>query len=449
MEDYIVKIAKFNIKKLFGYADYSIKFNKDITFLYGDNGCGKTTMLNIITSIITGKVYELFRYDFENLSLKYYDTQKNLSKTIKIEAKEPKSLVVSYDDETVQIDAQRYEVYRRNDDIDELEHYYFSEYDILSKIKNVFNYIYLPLNRSGSSSFDFVYSNRMRKLNSSRHSWRGLESGSNFTLYNVEQLISNAYSQVNYSLNRASEQFSDYILKSFLDVENSINIQLIIDYLNKLTNKEIHSIQKDYMSIIKNIGKWDDDLESKINEFFDSLERKFDEYRIDGENRIDTELLFKLSELTKIEKIINNAEDFEAKKKSIKQPIDDFLNTVNSFIGNENANKTIKISTDGNVYLETPTNSEIPIYYLSSGEKQIITFFAYLVFALPKTNQSIFIVDEPELSLHLNWQRKFVDLIMSINENIQLIFATHAPEMVGRYRNKAVKLIVNNNGINK
>lgn len=444
-----MKITEFNIEKLFGYADYSIKFNKDITFLYGDNGCGKTTILNIVTSIITGKAYELFRYNFENLSLKYYDTQKKFSRTIKIETKEPKSLEVSYDDETVQIDSQHYEIYRRNGDVEELERYYFSKYDILSKIKNIFNYIYLPLSRSESSSFDFVYSNRIRKLNSSRHSWGGLESGSNFTLYSVEQLITNAYSQVNYSLNYESEKFSDYILKEFLNIENSTNIQYISNYLKTLTNRDIHYIQENYTSIIKNIGKWDDNLEGKINEFFDSLEREIDEYRIDSKKGIGLELLFKLSELTKIKKIIYDAESFEITKKSIKQPIDDFLNTVNSFICNGNTNKTIKISTEGNVYLETPTNTEIPIYYLSSGEKQIITFFAYLVFALPKTNQSIFIVDEPELSLHLNWQRKFVDSIMSINENVQLIFATHAPEMIGRYRNKAVKLIVNNNGINK
>ena len=78
---------------------------------------------------------------------------------------------------------------------------------------------------------------------------------------------------------------------------------------------------------------------------------------------------------------------------------------------------------------------------MSSGEKQIVTFFAYLVFGLETTNQSIFIVDEPELSLHLKWQRQFVDAIMEINNNVQLIFATHAPEIVGRNRSKAVKLI--------
>ena len=89
------------------------------------------------------------------------------------------------------------------------------------------------------------------------------------------------------------------------------------------------------------------------------------------------------------------------------------------------------------------SNQKINVHHLSSGEKQIVTFFAYLIFGLKTTNQSIFIVDEPELSLHLNWQRKFVDAIMSINQNVQLIFATHAPEMIGKNHNKAIKLIPN------
>ena len=49
-------------------------------------------------------------------------------------------------------------------------------------------------------------------------------------------------------------------------------------------------------------------------------------------------------------------------------------------------------------------------------------------------------IDEPELSLHLYWQKIFVEKILDINKNVQLIFATHAPEIIGNNRNKAFKL---------
>ena len=155
------------------------------------------------------------------------------------------------------------------------------------------------------------------------------------------------------------------------------------------------------------------------------------------------ELLFKLSELTKITNIIKKAENTEQSKKKAKQPIENFLNTVNSFICNNDNGKSIRMEYDGTLYLMTEYNKKLDINSLSSGEKQIITFFAYLIFGLETTNQSIFIVDEPELSLHLSWQRKFIDAIMAINKNVQLIFATHAPEIIGKHRDKAIKLIPN------
>ena len=64
-----LKIKKLEVIKLYNMYDYNIEFNDDITFLHGKNGCGKTTILNIITYIITGRIYKLFSYDFEKIIL--------------------------------------------------------------------------------------------------------------------------------------------------------------------------------------------------------------------------------------------------------------------------------------------------------------------------------------------------------------------------------------------
>ena len=56
------------------------------------------------------------------------------------------------------------------------------------------------------------------------------------------------------------------------------------------------------------------------------------------------------------------------------------------------------------------------------------------------TSSGIFVVDEPELSLHLSWQKVFVKKALEVNNNVQFIFATHAPEIIGKYRDRAVKL---------
>jgi predicted ATPase len=77
---------------------------------------------------------------------------------------------------------------------------------------------------------------------------------------------------------------------------------------------------------------------------------------------------------------------------------------------------------------------------MSSGEKQIVTMLTYLAFMADE--KSIFVVDEPELSLHLAWQQGIVPALQKVcPPNCQLILATHSPEIVGGTRGQTVKLI--------
>ena len=124
-----------------------------------------------------------------------------------------------------------------------------------------------------------------------------------------------------------------------------------------------------------------------------------------------------------------------------RNPIETFLTTINGFIGNNTDNKQIIIDKEGKIYFTTNySKQKISIHYLSSGEKQLLIFFANLIFNVKSDKSGIFVVDEPELSLHLSWQRKFVDKALDINNNLQLIFATHAPEIIGNRRDKTFRL---------
>lgn len=444
MEKNIVKITKLTVRKLHGYTDYNVEFNDDITFLYGDNGCGKTTILNIITYVITGKIYELFQYRFDRIILSYVSNKTQKSDKIIVSLDEG-MMTLSFNGEQVQIDSQRFEYMNRNsDEPEEVERFYFSEYPILRNIREVFNYIYLPLNRNGNVMIDYHYNIRSRKIMQSRYSTRNrMGNNIDYTLFDVESLISQAYNKVNFSLNRISEHFTDEMLSAFLDVDNISNMSLIIEYMNSLNDTKINKIQRDYTNVVKTVLKYDSEMEAKIDTFFESLKEEISNVKKINNVQVTIDLLVKLSELTKITNIISKAEKIEQTKKKVRQPIEDFLNTVNSYIQSNNGEKQVGIDSDGTIYLKTNQGNKVNIQNLSSGEKQIVTFFAYLIFGLQTSNQSIFIVDEPELSLHLNWQRKFVDSIFSINDNVQLIFATHAPEMIGRHRDKAVKLIPN------
>lgn len=64
-------IKRLEIKNLHGIYNYNVSFNDDLTFIFGENGCGKTTILDIVSSIVTGRLYNLFSYDFDEIVLSY------------------------------------------------------------------------------------------------------------------------------------------------------------------------------------------------------------------------------------------------------------------------------------------------------------------------------------------------------------------------------------------
>ena len=147
------------------------------------------------------------------------------------------------------------------------------------------------------------------------------------------------------------------------------------------------------------------------------------------------------NEMKKIQGIVDIAADAEKQKAQIMHPIELYLDTVNEFISTSDFEKKIDININGRIYFKTSdSESRLSIQYLSSGERQLLVFFASLIFGVKDTSSGIFVVDEPELSLHLSWQKVFVKKALEVNNNVQFIFATHAPEIIGKYRDRAVKL---------
>ena len=64
-------IKSIQINKLHGQYNRYVEFDSKLTYLYGANGCGKTTILNILSAIITGHFYDLCEYFFEEVRLCY------------------------------------------------------------------------------------------------------------------------------------------------------------------------------------------------------------------------------------------------------------------------------------------------------------------------------------------------------------------------------------------
>ena len=52
----------------------------------------------------------------------------------------------------------------------------------------------------------------------------------------------------------------------------------------------------------------------------------------------------------------------------------------------------------------------------------------------------LFIADEPELSLHVKWQKMILPEMLKINPNAQVIIATHSPEVASNYPDKIINM---------
>jgi AAA domain, putative AbiEii toxin, Type IV TA system len=83
---------------------------------------------------------------------------------------------------------------------------------------------------------------------------------------------------------------------------------------------------------------------------------------------------------------------------------------------------------------------KVPIEGLSSGEQHQLVLFFELLFEIKQN--SLILIDEPELSLHVAWQKKFIgDLMKIIDLNkFDVILATHSPQLIGRWNSLVVEL---------
>lgn len=115
-----------------------------------------------------------------------------------------------------------------------------------------------------------------------------------------------------------------------------------------------------------------------------------------------------------------------------------YVDALNSFLENKRAD--FRPGPSGVSILDTETGESLDPAELSSGEKQIVLLFSDIVALQGRTR--LFIIDEPELSLNPQWQRKLMPRLLEVTEKsgMQLLAATHSIEIMARYRDRIRQL---------
>lgn len=447
-----MRIESLEINKLHNLYDYSVGFMPDLTFLYGSNGCGKTTILNIIESIVSGRIYDLYAWDFEMIRLNYADDEDDSSDVMSIQ--------ITYNNEnicTIFRDSNRIikkdDFTRCCDEADsfwELFHLMAGKYEFLKAIKEEFNYVYLPLNRNLGNSINMHQYRKFMRPARFRYFYGDFDDlglTREEEIGKAAELVQKSYAEASATVRAINDGFRNNVLKSLLGANVQLSEENFIQFLVESTDTtSLDDLKGQYLKLLASLELLDDNEKEKYNKFFQNyknqVNRLISNQRGEKGIPVPISLIYDYHEIEKIKTVIPLAQEAEEKKGEALKRIDLFVDTMNSFICQDGEDKKLFIDETGKIKFSTHGKDiSISVNDLSSGEKQLLIFFANLVFSVDDSQSSIFVVDEPELSLHLSWQKMFVEKAMMINQNMQLIFATHAPEIVGRHRNKMVKLV--------
>lgn len=412
-----VRMLGIQFKKLFGRFDYNVMFNPDgLTILTGPNGYGKSTILKSIEALgneINGLMF-FMRLDFEKITVTFKSQEQ-----IVIEKKKDRLVINSFPIEE-------------------------------KKIYKLFDYL-----------FERSYLVRINE-----NSWFDRRHGEILT---INELINNY--ETNMSIRRSFKQdiipqdLSD-VLRSMKDLVGTIYFikeqRLIKETKNRRDEQEIinvieelpkqfkdlmNSVQQDYSAVANEL---DSTYPNRLFETEEGITKE--EYDIKIQ-----EMASKFESLSKYDlATMQKPIKFSFKKehaKALKVYFDDFekkykvykdfvhkLDLYTDIINNRLSFKTIKISKESGISIIDENNKSLKLTQLSSGEKQEIVLFYDLIFRTD--NDILLLIDEPEISLHITWQKKFMDDLIRIIDykKFNVIVATHAPQIINNHWDKQIDL---------
>ena len=429
-------LAKIEIKKLFDIFNYTINLEKNkITIITGPNGYGKSTILKIIYNLYNNNVFffvnlnfsEIIFYNEKNDKIKISKKNDflNISSSFSGKRKSSKINTKEIVENLNRIITRRFRhmdysngefFIRRTGEVIPIEELV----DIIIENINEFEYekeisfyrnFYTKLNEikklvsAFSENFNFIKEQRLITKKIFNYDERPFIDSSIIFVDEIKQLPKNFKAlmnsvSTNYAV-KANQLDSTYPTRLFdttegiNDKEYSEKMKEIKVKLEKLKEYNILDIK------IPRIKRFLDEHSKALKVYFDDFDKKYEVF------------------------------------KEFIQQLDLFTHIINSKL----EFKKIIISKENGIEIKKEADeSFLELSQLSSGEKQLILLFFDLIFKIEK--DSHLLIDEPEISLHIAWQKLFMNDLEEIAnlKNLKITVATHSPQIINNMWDNQIDL---------
>jgi len=426
MADYFIK--EIRIKKLWGYRNMKISFNRDVNILIGRNASGKTTILNLLRYILTADVLNLCQIPFHEVAINLKSFEGSTSCLIKIRSTND-GLKCFVDKQEYEIDAELLQ-----------ERYMHPRYkqsgfrrvldDFEDHVKNLVPAVWLPVSRRLPLPEDEGRDIRMRQ------SSKWLESVDARMRELLQQLV---------------------VYRKSLDSELS---KLHVEFQKSIFGIMLYSKKHDALGAVRAdpltkehhdqlvwafdaAGVLDTIMRKRIDDHFSAAEevtRHMNElFSKKDKGRgipVTYKDLFIIPLIQRTNSMVQFARELEDSRKKLFDPVNRYEEIVSSFL-NE---KKVRVGEDGRLIVLSSAlkDQNLETHLLSSGEKQIVILLTQAL--LWEDKPVVYVADEPELSLHVSWQGKLLKSLQDLGGTIQIIVATHSPDIAGPFPNNVIDL---------
>ncbi len=424
-------LKRIIIKKLFDLFDYTIELKEEgITILTGPNGYGKTTVLKILDALASKNGLFFIRLLFKEITLEFNEQEivslrKKGDNKVAIEVSGKQSKEIFLDKGNLNKVLRNYPFIRplhedhwldqRTDNI------YDSETLLQNILPNLPEYsdhsltIKLP-NISNLSNVYFIREQRLlRPVQSARR----------------RQIPGRIYPGRIYM----DEEYPDIFAKTIEEYAKELRdtIKETLAKSSQITQQLDSSFPRRLFDQTKEIS------ENQFNQRFDKVKEIQNALVKFGLSNIkeDDHPTFKKENAKALYVYIHDIQ----KKLDVFSGFLDKLKIFTEILNERRFNfKRIDISKDEGFKFSTEHGTPLALGDLSSGEQQEVVLLYELLFKV--NSGTLVLIDEPELSLHIAWQKQFLDDLFKIIElqKISVIIATHSPQIINEHWDLTVDL---------